>query len=118
MRLFDLAGERLARFRLVRLAADEHALVIVVHRTAFDDHSSGVLIGDLAALYRAEVTGERSALAEPAVRFADSRPGSGTGCAARCWPAGAALAGALGGVQTSQFPTDRARPPVAATTAR
>ncbi len=114
MRLFDLAGEWLARFRLVRLAADEHALVIVVHRTAFDDHSSGVLIGDLAALYRAEVTGERSALAEPAVRFADYAAWE------RDRLRGPLLAGleqhwlgALGGVQTSQFPTDRARPPVA-----
>ena len=114
MRLFDLAGEWLARFRLVRLAGDEHALVIVVHRTAFDDYSSGVLLADLAALYRAEVTGEPSGLARPEIQFADYAAWE------RDRLTGPELAGlerywleALAGVETSQFPTDRARPLVA-----
>jgi amino acid adenylation domain-containing protein len=114
VQLFDLAHEWPFRMNLVRLAADEHALVIVVHRTAFDDWSFGVLLRDLAALYRAAAGGVPSGLAEPLVRFADYA----------IWERerlqGPVLArledywcGALGGVETSQFPTDRPRPLVA-----
>jgi amino acid adenylation domain-containing protein len=114
LRSFHLAHDWPFRVSLVRLAADEHALVIVVHRTALDDWSFGVLLRDLAALYRAEAGGEPSGLAEPLVRFADYA----------VWERerlqGPVLAGlegywrgALAGFETSQFPADRRRPALA-----
>src|SRR6266536_1340353 len=115
LRPLRLAHDRLFRARLVRLAADEHALVVVVHQTVFDDWSFGVLLAELAALYQAEAGGgERPGLAELPVRFADYARWE------RDRLQGAVLAGredywigALAGLETSQFPTDRPRPLVA-----
>jgi len=111
LRPFGLARDRLLRARLVRLAADEHALVLVAHQTAFDGWSFGVLLRDLAALYGAEASGSAAGLGELPARFADvvwheRRRLSG--------PALTDLAdywrGALADLQTSRFPTDRPRP--------
>ncbi|HEY1917839.1 MAG TPA: AMP-binding protein [Streptosporangiaceae bacterium] len=63
-RPFDLAGGPLLRARLVRLAAEDHVLLITVHHVVFDGYSAGILVQDLAALYAAQVTGEPSGLAE------------------------------------------------------
>ena len=77
VRPFDLSAGPLLRTWLVRLAAPpvanraQHVLLIVVHHTAFDGWSAGVLVRDLAALYQAEVTGEPVALPELPVQFAD-----------------------------------------------
>jgi amino acid adenylation domain-containing protein len=114
LRLFQLADDWPFRARLVRLAADEHVLVTVAHRTAFDDWSVGLLLRDLTALYRAEASGEPSGLAELPVRFADYA------LWARERLQGTLLTGledywreVLAGCETSQFPTDRPRPLVA-----
>ncbi len=70
-RPFSLPEGPLFRTHLVRLAADEHALVVVVHHAVFDGWSIGVLVRDLSALYAAEASGEPSALDAPPVQFAD-----------------------------------------------
>jgi amino acid adenylation domain-containing protein len=107
---FRLADGRLLRARLVRLAPDEHALVIVAHQTVLDDVSLGIALAELAALYGAEVSGEPAGLAEPP-RFADYARHE------RRYLQGPALAGlagywagALAGLASSQFPADRPRP--------
>ncbi len=45
------------RIKLYRLGEQRWTLSLIVHHIAFDDWSSGVLADDLAALYRAELTG-------------------------------------------------------------
>ncbi|SDD25289.1 non-ribosomal peptide synthetase [Actinokineospora iranica] len=60
---FDLAAESPLRARLLRVADDEHVLLLVAHHIAWDDASWEILLADLAAAY----TG--NALA-PAVAYA------------------------------------------------
>jgi amino acid adenylation domain-containing protein len=111
MRPFDLAVGPLLRTCLVRLGEAEHVLVAVVHHAVFDGWSAGVLVRDLAALYRGEVSEEPSGLGELAVQFADYA----------VWErerlAGEFLAdlesywrGVLDGLETVRFPADRPRP--------
>lgn len=48
---FDLARGPLIRFRLFRVAADDHVLAMVVHHIVADYWSLQVLIGELSSLY-------------------------------------------------------------------
>lgn len=52
-RRFDLAAGPLHRWMVVRLAADEHVLVVVVHHMLSDGWSRGILARDLGTAYRA-----------------------------------------------------------------
>lgn len=68
---FVLHEGPLLRTTLVRLADQQHALLVVVHHTVFDGWSFGVLTTELCVLYEAEVAGKPSTLPELAVQFAD-----------------------------------------------
>src|ERR1043165_3489653 len=68
---FDLSVGPLVRLKLLRLEADEHMLLLTVHHIVFDGWSTGVLISELTALYRAYESGEDSPLAELPVQYAD-----------------------------------------------
>ncbi len=70
-RPFDLAGEALFRFRLLRAAPDEHLLLLVVHHVVADGWSLGVLFREIAALYPAFAENRPSPLPEPALQYAD-----------------------------------------------
>ncbi|HSK80386.1 MAG TPA: condensation domain-containing protein, partial [Thermoanaerobaculia bacterium] len=70
-RPFDLARGPLLRLALARLGEEEHAALFTFHHIVFDGWSMGVLVGELAALYRAYAGGEPSPLPEPAVQYAD-----------------------------------------------
>ncbi|ADG80881.1 Amino acid adenylation domain protein OS=Tsukamurella paurometabola (strain ATCC 8368 / DSM/ CCUG 35730 / CIP 100753 / JCM 10117 / KCTC 9821 / NBRC 16120/ NCIMB 702349 / NCTC 13040) OX=521096 GN=Tpau_4320 PE=4 SV=1 [Tsukamurella paurometabola] len=48
---FDLSRDPLLRAHLIRTAAREHVLALVVHHIAFDDASFALLLTDLAAAY-------------------------------------------------------------------
>ncbi|MFE9245778.1 amino acid adenylation domain-containing protein [Nocardiopsis sp. NPDC006938] len=63
---FDLAAAPPVRPRLLRLAEDRHALVLVVHHIAFDAWSEEVLARDLAAAYTARREGRAPDLPTPA----------------------------------------------------
>ncbi|MFC9909614.1 condensation domain-containing protein [Streptomyces sp. NPDC059862] len=56
-RPFDLDGDVLLRTWLIRLAADEHALVLVMHHAVHDGWSMGPLLRDLEAAYNARTAG-------------------------------------------------------------
>jgi myxalamid-type nonribosomal peptide synthetase MxaA len=71
MRPFDLANPPLLRAGLVRLAEDEHILIMVVHHIVADAWSLGVLSADLAAFYNARLEGACAALAPLALQFPD-----------------------------------------------
>ncbi|MCA1694106.1 MAG: condensation domain-containing protein, partial [Actinobacteria bacterium] len=68
---FDLARGPLLRPRLVRLAADDHVLSLMLHHIITDGWSSGVLTSDLAQLYRAELTATPAQLPVLPVQYAD-----------------------------------------------
>jgi amino acid adenylation domain-containing protein len=109
---FDLERGPLVRGRLIRLAADDHVLLITMHHIVGDGWSMGVLFGELSALYAAFRDGEPDPLPELPVQYADYAAWQ------RGWVEGEllerqashwerALAGAP---ELLELPTDRARP--------
>jgi acyl-CoA synthetase (AMP-forming)/AMP-acid ligase II len=68
---FDLARGPLFRARLVRMAEQEHLLVLSTHQVLSDGWSFGVLANELAALYDAFSSGAESPLAPLPIQFAD-----------------------------------------------
>ncbi len=108
------AGRPLLRAWLLRLAGDEHMLLAAAPLAMLDDWSAGVLVRDLAALYRAEFSGREPALAAPTARFGDyvvwqrdRRPAAVPASVEEYWR------GALAARGTSQFPADRPEPAAA-----
>ncbi|MFB9839678.1 condensation domain-containing protein, partial [Actinoallomurus acaciae] len=61
----------LVRWRLLRLADDRHVLLHVEHHLVHDGWAFNNFVGELCALYRADVTGGPAPLPEPEVQFAD-----------------------------------------------
>ncbi|HLL82843.1 MAG TPA: condensation domain-containing protein, partial [Longimicrobium sp.] len=70
-RAFDLSAGPLFRAVLLRLAPEEHVLLISMHHIVSDGWSMGVLSGELSALYAAYREGRPSRLPELAVQYAD-----------------------------------------------
>ncbi|HEU4881106.1 MAG TPA: amino acid adenylation domain-containing protein, partial [Longimicrobium sp.] len=68
---FDLARGPLFRASLVRVADDEHRLLLNLHHAIGDGWAVGVLLEELSALYGAFARGEASPLPEPALQYAD-----------------------------------------------
>jgi amino acid adenylation domain-containing protein len=71
VRPFDLAAGPLFRPALLRLAADDHLLLLHAHHAVTDEWSMGVLVRELSALYAAFRDGAPSPLAEPSLQYAD-----------------------------------------------
>ncbi|TWV29510.1 amino acid adenylation domain-containing protein, partial [Streptomyces misionensis] len=108
---FDLATGPLLRARLVRLAAEDHVLVLAVHHIVTDGWSMGVLGRDLGELYAAARADRRPELPSLPVRYADHAAWQ----RARADRAEEELAywrAALAGVAPLELPTDRPRPAV------
>lgn len=70
-RRFDLENDPPIRGHLIRLAAQEHMLLITVHHIASDGWSLGVLIRELSTLYRGYHGGEEDPLPPLAIQYAD-----------------------------------------------
>ncbi|MEU9456740.1 amino acid adenylation domain-containing protein [Streptomyces sp. NPDC048277] len=110
---FDLRHGPVFRPRLLKVAPREHVLLLSLHHIVTDGWSFGILADDLAALYTAELSGERSELAELSVGQADvaaweNRRLDASGEAGRLeyWRE------RLAGLEPLDLPTDRPRPPV------
>lgn len=110
---FDLAKGPLFRARLLRLSADEHALLFTTHHIISDGWSQRVLQRELASLYRAFVSKEPSPLATLRLQYADYAAWQ------RTWLHGAELERQLGywrehlkAPTTLELPTDHPRPAV------
>ncbi|MGH3761692.1 amino acid adenylation domain-containing protein [Actinophytocola sp.] len=69
--VFDLAAGPLLTLRLLRLAPDEHVLVVAEHHLIHDGWSLQILMRDLVELYGARTTGRSPRLSELSVQYAD-----------------------------------------------
>ncbi|MFF0524662.1 non-ribosomal peptide synthase/polyketide synthase [Actinomadura nitritigenes] len=113
---FDLAAGPLIRACLVRVAGDEHVLVLSLHHVVSDEWSAGIFRRELAALYEAFRRGEPDPLPALPVQYADFAVWQ------RRWLTGEVLEGQLAywrerlaGIPVLDLPTDRPRPPVRST---
>ena len=70
-RAFDLTTGPLLRMSLIRLGAEEHVALVMMHHIVSDGWSIGVLVREVAALYGAYVRGEDSPLDELPIQYAD-----------------------------------------------
>ncbi len=68
---FDLARGPLIRTTLVRLAPDDHVLLVTLHHLIADGWSLGILLHDLTVLYTASLQGRPAPLAELPLQYAD-----------------------------------------------
>jgi len=68
---FDLAKGPLMRTCLVRLAEQEHLLLVSMHGAICDGWSLGVFVNELVAIYDAFAAGNPSPLAPPVIQYAD-----------------------------------------------
>ncbi len=71
LRPFDLARGPLVRGLLVRLGAEDHAVLFSFHHIVFDGWSIGLFVGELSALYAARLAGRPSLLPPLEVQYAD-----------------------------------------------
>ncbi|HVH13983.1 MAG TPA: amino acid adenylation domain-containing protein, partial [Longimicrobium sp.] len=111
---FHLAAGPLFRATLLRVAADDHALLLCLHHAVCDGWSVGVLFRELSVLYEAYGSGAESPLPPLPVQYADFAAWQ------RTHLAGAALEdqlawwkSRLAGLPTLlELPTDHPRPAV------
>ncbi len=112
-RAFDLLSGPVFRATLVRLGEGEHALLFFLHHIVSDGWSTGVLVGELCALYGSYLEGRPSPLRELPFQYQDFavwQRGHLTGAVLE-----AELAywrEALAGLPSLELPTDRPRPAV------
>jgi amino acid adenylation domain-containing protein len=71
VRPFDLEHDPLIRGRLLRLADDDHVLLLTTHHIVSDGWSLGVLRSELAELYAAHRDGRPPSLTELDLQYAD-----------------------------------------------
>ncbi|HEV3048834.1 MAG TPA: amino acid adenylation domain-containing protein, partial [Longimicrobium sp.] len=109
---FDLERGPLVRGRLVRLAADDHVLLLAMHHLVTDGWSFGVLFDEISALYAAHREGRAARLAALPVQYADYAVWQ------RRWMEGTVLREQAdywtrtlaGAPELLELPTDRPRP--------
>ncbi|MBB4636977.1 amino acid adenylation domain-containing protein [Longimicrobium terrae] len=109
---FDLQSGPLIRGRLIRLAGDDHVLLVTVHHIVSDAWSMGVLTRELAAGYAAAREGREAELPALSIHYADyaawqRRRVEGEGFAKQSEFWKRTLDGAP---QLLELPTDHARP--------
>ena len=111
---FDLTRGPVLRAALVRLAARDHALLLVLHHIVADGWSMSILVRELTALYAAFADGRPSPLPELPIQYADFASWQ------RSRLRGEALESRLGfwreklagAPNTLRLPTDRPRPAI------
>ncbi|HYH81956.1 MAG TPA: amino acid adenylation domain-containing protein, partial [Longimicrobium sp.] len=109
---FDLAHGPLIRGRLLRLAVDDHLLLVTMHHIVSDGWSMGVFVRELGALYGAFRRGEADPLPPLAIQYADYAAWQ------RRWVSGEVLQRQAdywkrtlaGAPELLELPTDHARP--------
>ncbi|MFP2933511.1 amino acid adenylation domain-containing protein, partial [Pyxidicoccus sp. 3LG] len=111
-RPFDLTKGPLVRATVLRLAPEQHMLLLSLHHIISDGWSMGLLVREMSALYEARLTGRPLALAPLPVQYADFAAWQ------RSWLQGPALQRQLdwwkehlsGAPSLLELPTDFPRP--------
>ncbi len=110
---FDLERGPLYRAVLLRLAADRHRFLLVLHHIISDGWSMGVLVRELGAIYGALSRGERPRLPPLPIQYADFALWQRRALAGEKRQDLDAWLSRLGGdVEPLELPTDRPRPAV------
>nr|WP_062330537.1 non-ribosomal peptide synthetase [Herbidospora sakaeratensis] len=106
----DVETDHPLRARLFSIGPGEHVLSLVLHHIACDNRSLGILVEELAALYREKATGVPAGLRPLSVQYADHAAwqrgrvaGPGLERALAHWRA------ALDGITPLDLPSDRPR---------
>jgi len=68
---FDLSHDPMLRALLVKLAPEEHRLILSIHHIVSDGWSTDVLLRELLLLYRAQITHEPPTLEPLPIQYAD-----------------------------------------------
>ncbi|MBZ4400293.1 amino acid adenylation domain-containing protein [Myxococcus sp. AS-1-15] len=113
-RPFDLGTGPMLRARLLRVAEDDHVLLLMLHHISCDGWSLGVLERDLRELYAAHTEGRAPVLPALPIQYADHAVWQ------RDWLKGELLDEQLawwtelltGAAPSLELPLDRPRPPV------
>ena len=108
-RPFDLEHGPVLRLTLIRLAADDHVLGLVLHHIAGDGWSLEVLLAELSELYAAYAAGEPSPLPPLELGYLDHVRQAARGDDAETL---AYWTEQLAGAPALDLPTDHPRPPV------
>ncbi|MDT7808210.1 MAG: hypothetical protein QOJ70_2023, partial [Acidobacteriota bacterium] len=111
---FNLEEVPVLRTKLLRLSEEEHVLLVTTHHIVSDGWSMGVLIREMAVLYKAYVNGQVSPLEELTIQYADFAHWQ------RQWLSDETLQSQLaywkrqlsGADSVLAIPTDKPRPPV------
>jgi amino acid adenylation domain-containing protein len=111
---FDLAKGPLVRAQLLKLAPDDHILLLTMHHIVSDAWSAGIFLTELSELYAAFLQNQPSPLPELAIQYADYAAWQ------RGWLQGEVLEEQLkywrkqlhGAPLVLELPTDRPRPRV------
>ncbi|MFP2934905.1 condensation domain-containing protein, partial [Pyxidicoccus sp. 3LG] len=114
VRPFDLSRGPLFRASLLRLAPDDHVLLLNTHHIVSDGWSLGVLVRELASMYEAFSSGQTPVLSPLPVQYADYAVWQ------RNWLRGEVLEAQVGywkqqlgdAPQALELPIDRPRPAV------
>lgn len=69
--VFDITSDLLVRATLIRVAADDHTLVLLSHHIASDGWSRGVLFREMSAAYDARVGGATPVFAPLPIQYGD-----------------------------------------------
>ena len=113
-RPFNLVSDLMLRATLIRLATDEHILVLMSHHIASDGWSKSIMFRELADFYNAAVTKISATMAELPIQYSDFASWQ------RTWVQGARLRMQSeywkhqleGAPALLELPTDYARPAV------
>src|SRR5262249_11737505 len=70
-RPFNLSSDRLVRARLLRIASDEHLLIVTMHHIVSDDWSLKIFFRELGDLYDAFAAGRPADLADLPIGYPD-----------------------------------------------
>jgi thioesterase domain-containing protein/acyl carrier protein len=112
-RRFDLEKGPLVRARLLRLAEQEHVLLVTVHHVVADGWSVGVLTDELGALYGACCCGDPSPLPKLAIQCGDFAVWQDQWLRSRALDEQLAYwSRQLAHLPTLEVPADRPRPPL------
>ncbi|MGH3422362.1 MAG: condensation domain-containing protein, partial [Streptosporangiaceae bacterium] len=112
-RPFDLRHGPLFRALAVRVAPEEHVLLLTLHHVITDGWSMGILVRELSELYTAALDGREPDLAPLPVQYADFAVWQRGQLTDTVLAAGLDYWTAqLSGLAPLELPTDRPRPPI------